>query len=65
MKFSIKDFSSKCYQKSHFPMDLVTLTGEIFNEKLHFVQYQLRSAFRTLSQVSYETFCFMKIVIDF
>ena len=33
MKFSIKDFSSKSDQI--WP-DLVTFTGEIFNEKLHF-----------------------------
>ena len=33
MKFSIKDFFSKCEQ---FPVDLVTFTKEILNGKLHF-----------------------------
>ena len=35
MKFSIKDFFSKSDQIKHFPVDLVTFTEEIFNEKLH------------------------------
>ena len=34
MKFSIKDFFSKCDQ--NFPVDLVILTEEILNRKLHF-----------------------------
>ena len=33
MKFSIKNFFSKC---NLFPADLITLTGERFNGKLHF-----------------------------
>ena len=33
MKFSIRDFFSKCFQ---FPADLVTFTEEILKEKLHF-----------------------------
>ena len=36
MKFSIKDFSSKCDQNSHFLADLVAFTEEILNGKLHF-----------------------------
>ena len=39
MKFSIKDFSSKCDQIRsflQFPTDFVTFTEEILNEKLHF-----------------------------
>ena len=35
MKFSIKDFFSKCDQM--FPADLVTFTKEIPNGKLHFL----------------------------
>ena len=34
MKFSIKDFFSKC---DLFPADLVTFTEEILNEKLRFL----------------------------
>ena len=34
MKFSIKDFFSKCDQ---IPADLVTFTEEILNGKLHFL----------------------------
>ena len=34
MKFSVKDFFSKCDQ---FPADLVTFTEKIFNGKLHFL----------------------------
>ena len=34
MKFSIKDFFSKCDQ---FPADLVTFTEEILNENLNFL----------------------------
>ena len=34
MKFSIKDFFSKCDQ---FSADLVTFTEEILNGKLHFL----------------------------
>ena len=36
MRFSIKDFFSKCDQKPKFPADLVTFTEEILNRKLHF-----------------------------
>ena len=36
MKFSIKDFSSKCDQIRSFVQDLVTFTGKILNGKLHF-----------------------------
>ena len=36
MKFSIKDFFSKC-GRIQFPADLVTLTKEILNGKLHFL----------------------------
>ena len=36
MKFSIKDFSSKCDQIQKKTADLVTFSGEIFNGKLHF-----------------------------
>ena len=36
MKFSIKDFSGKC-EFLQFPADLVTLTEEIPNRKLHFL----------------------------
>ena len=34
MKFSIKDFFSKCDQ---FPADLITFTDEILNGNLHFL----------------------------
>ena len=34
MKFSIKDFFSKCGQ---IPADLFTFTEEILNQKLHFL----------------------------
>ena len=38
MKFSTKDFFSKCDQiRSPFPADLVTFTEEILNGKLHFL----------------------------
>ena len=37
MKFSIKDFFSKCDQMRKFPADLVTFTEEILNRKLHFL----------------------------
>ena len=40
MKFSIKDFFSKCDQmwpNPPWPLDLVTFTGEIINGKLHFL----------------------------
>ena len=37
MKFSIKDFLSKCDQVRSFYADLVTFTEEILNEKLHFL----------------------------
>ena len=38
MKFSIKDFSSKCDQiRSFLEKHLLTFTGEILNEKLHFL----------------------------
>ena len=36
MKFSLKDFLSKCDQFRNFPADLVTLMEEILNRKLHF-----------------------------
>ena len=36
MKFSIKDFFSKCHQIRSFPR-LVTFTEEILNRKLHFL----------------------------
>ena len=36
MKFSIKNFFSKCDQIK-FPADLVTFTKDILNEKLHFL----------------------------
>ena len=40
MKFSIKDFFSKCEQTMQFPLDLVTFTEEILYRKLHFfIQY--------------------------
>ena len=37
MKFSIKDFFSKCDQIRSFLADLVTFTEEIPNGKLHFL----------------------------
>ena len=37
MKFSIKDFFCKCDQIPQFPADLVTLTEEMLNGKLHFL----------------------------
>ena len=37
MKFFIKDFFSKCDQILHFSADLVSLTEEILNGKLHFL----------------------------
>ena len=37
MKFSIKDFFSKCDQIPQFFADLVTFTEEIFNEKFQFL----------------------------
>ena len=37
MKFSIKDFLSKCDKIRKFPADLVTFTEEIFNGKLRFL----------------------------
>ena len=33
----MKDFSSKCDQIRRKPADLITFTGEILNEKLHFL----------------------------
>ena len=36
MKFSIRDFFSKCDQIRSFFPDLVTFTEEILNGKLHF-----------------------------
>ena len=36
MKFSIKDFFSKCKQIRSF-LDLLTFTEEILNGKLHFL----------------------------
>ena len=38
IKFSIKNFFSKCDQmRPNFPADLVTFTEKILNEKLHFL----------------------------
>ena len=37
MKFSIKDFFSKCNQSRNLDADLVTFTGEILNGKLRFL----------------------------
>ena len=37
MKFSVKDFFSKCDQTCSFPAVLVTFTEEILNGKLHFL----------------------------
>ena len=37
MKFSIKDFFSKCKKNPQFPADFVTFTEEILNGKLHFL----------------------------
>ena len=37
MKFSIKDFFSKCDQIRSFYVDLVTFTEEILHWKLHFL----------------------------
>ena len=37
MKFSIKEFLSKCDQISQFPADLVKFTAEILKVKLHFL----------------------------
>ena len=37
MKFTIKDFFSKCDQKPQEHADLVTFTKEILNGKLHFL----------------------------
>ena len=37
MKFSIKDFFSKCDPSPQFPADLVTFTEDILNGKLHFL----------------------------
>ena len=39
LKFSIKDFFSKC-ENTQFPLDLVTFTEEILNGKLHFCEAQ-------------------------
>ena len=36
LKFSIRDFFSKCNQSPQFPADLVIFTEEIFNGKLLF-----------------------------
>ena len=36
MKFSIKDFSSKCHPNQQDTADLVKFTGEILNGKLYF-----------------------------
>ena len=38
MKFSIKDFFSKCNQICSFPADLDPFTEEILNGKLHFLR---------------------------
>ena len=38
MKFSIKDFFSKCDPSLQFPADLVTFTEDILNGKLHFLR---------------------------
>ena len=37
MKFSIKDFFSKCDQIRRKTADLVTFTEQILNDKLHFL----------------------------
>ena len=37
MKFSIKDFFSKCDQIRRIPADLVLFTEEILNGKRHFL----------------------------
>ena len=37
MKFSIKNFFSKCEQITQFPLDLVRFAEEILHEKLHFL----------------------------
>ena len=37
IKFSIKDFFSKCDQMQQFPADLVTFTEETLNGKFHFL----------------------------
>ena len=37
MRFSIKDFSSKCDQIRSFQTDLLIFTEEILHEKLHFL----------------------------
>ena len=37
MKFSIKDFCSKCDQIPQIPVDSVTFTEEILHGKLHFL----------------------------
>ena len=37
MKFSIKDFFSKCVNVTKSAADLVTFTEEILNRKLHFL----------------------------
>ena len=56
MKFSIKDFFSKCVQirSPQKFADLVTFTEEMLNGTLHFLwslQYLLRGVFRDLSTI--------------
>ena len=46
IKFSIKNFFSKCDQmRPNFPADLVTFTEKILNEKLHFLSSVISNGF--------------------
>ena len=44
MKFSIKDFFSKCDPDPQFPADLVTFTDKILNGKLQFLCSRVSTA---------------------
>ena len=44
MKFSIKDFFSRCDHIRSFPTDLVTFPEEILHRKLHFLCIVCRKA---------------------
>ena len=55
-RFFLKDFFNKCNQILQFPVDLVTFTQEIINEKLHFLWSDLR---KNISSEKWANFCFM------
>ena len=48
LKFSIKDFCGLCEPNPQFPADLVTLTEEILNVKLHFLCSDIQNTVKHL-----------------